>query len=294
MLFSSKITLGAISIFALLPGTGVAQSTEEHPSCKLDVLTTSEAFQERVGRYTWSPSSLASMKFDTRNSSLVYREFSNKTEHVYCDNYQNADTVIGGERFGYGFYTFDLPEFLFESFTLEYPLDGARFEWSLNGRAEYPGISYWYEPAIETSAGYIFDRGDGRLSCCYSTSTTPLRAVGRAPECTDTDADGWGWDGTQTCYPDQCDYTHAFAQNGWGWNESNGSSCAPTDTCIYDNSQPETGTGWNFFTGKACSASPTATEDNPLQDSGCDYRDAGSNNGWGWNPETMQSCTPRN
>jgi len=114
--------------------------------------------------------------------------------------------------------------------------------------------------------------------------------VTEARECIDTDGDGWGWDGEQSCRLtplDSCDYSDAHLYNGWGWNAATMESCAPLDdtgACDYSNASLYNGWGWNAVTMESCP---------PLDDTGtCDYSNASQFNGWGWNPVTMQSCPP--
>ena len=58
--------------------------------------------------------------------------------------------------------------------------------------------------------------------------------------CVDTDGDGWGWDGTQSCRvgedsnnnnnttgADSCDYSDSAQYNGWGWDPVARESCPP-------------------------------------------------------------------
>ncbi len=61
---------------------------------------------------------------------------------------------------------------------------------------------------------------------------------------------------------DDCDYSAADLNNGWGWNETTYQSCEP----LQDH--------------------PTDASDD------CDYSSADVNGGWGWNETTYESCPP--
>ncbi len=111
-------------------------------------------------------------------------------------------------------------------------------------------------------------------------STDDSNQNNSSSECIDTDGDGYGWNGMETCDPldsdsggdssgnssnnanrDGCDYADADLYNGWGWNPDTQTSCEPLES---DNSV----------------------------DPDCNYRDADLYNGWGWNPFTKESCRP--
>ena len=64
--------------------------------------------------------------------------------------------------------------------------------------------------------------------------TTPVATDDTAAECIDSDGDGWGWNGTESCLvadtvDDQCDYSDADLYDGWGWNPVTRQSCAPVN-----------------------------------------------------------------
>ena len=153
---------------------------------------------------------------------------------------------------------------------------------------------------------------------------------------------GWGWDSVaqQSCPPldtepgpepptepespakelalpspiDECDYTHASVNNGWGWNDTTQESCPPenlsvepepptppeqnepVDNCSYKDAALWDGWGWDPVKQESC---PPLQQDSipasvtPDDDSGdCDYKDAALWDGWGWNPLTLESCPP--
>jgi hypothetical protein len=93
-----------------------------------------------------------------------------------------------------------------------------------------------------------------------------------------------------------CDYSDAASNGGWGWNAMTSQSCPPLENV--SNPLPAAqcidtdGDGWGWDGSRTCI--PTAG--NPATgtgvDSNCDYSDAASNGGWGWNATTSQSCAP--
>ena len=53
----------------------------------------------------------------------------------------------------------------------------------------------------------------------------------------DSDGDGWGWENNQSCRvgagsasANNCDYSDASVNNGWGWDSVNGVSCEPASS----------------------------------------------------------------
>lgn len=82
---------------------------------------------------------------------------------------------------------------------------------------------------------------------------------------------------------DSCDYSDADQFNGWGWNNAANSSCPPLDSPAvagaYAHDESETPSSGNE------TASGESSTD-------CDYSNAGSSNGWGWNDTTNTSCPP--
>lgn len=56
--------------------------------------------------------------------------------------------------------------------------------------------------------------------------------------------------------------------------------------CDYSDAESNDGWGWNPYTGRSCA--PVVLPDN------CDYSDAESNEGWGWDPVRFQSCPALN
>ena len=82
---------------------------------------------------------------------------------------------------------------------------------------------------------------------------------------------------------EQCDYTDAYQNNGWGWDSTNEMSCEPI-TCDYTYAPQNSGWGWDSVNSLSCA---------PLDEPGfCDYTDAELNDGWGWNHMTKTSCQP--
>ena len=63
-----------------------------------------------------------------------------------------------------------------------------------------------------------------------------------------------------------------------------------SNQCDYSNADSSNGWGWNPVTRESC-APQTDAADNTSQS--CDYSNAGNQNGWGWNESTGQSCPPR-
>ena len=87
-----------------------------------------------------------------------------------------------------------------------------------------------------------------------------LYNLGADQSCIDSDGDGWGWNGVESCLiaaeANECDYSSAAVHNGWGWNSTTDESCPPRRLDY------------------------------------CDYEDTGLNEGWGWNAATRESCPP--
>jgi hypothetical protein len=86
---------------------------------------------------------------------------------------------------------------------------------------------------------------------------------------------------------DNCDYSQAANNFGYGWNPVTQQSCPPVDDngdCDYSQAASNFGYGWNPVTQQSCP---------PIDDNGnCDYSQAANNFGYGWNPVTQQSCPP--
>ena len=55
--------------------------------------------------------------------------------------------------------------------------------------------------------------------------------------------------------------------------------------CDYSDADSNEGWGWNTYTGRSCAPLAASTD--------CDYTDADRNNGWGWDSTLEQSCPPR-
>lgn len=155
----------------------------------------------------------------------------------------------------------------------------------------YPeGVAYTDDFLL---AGGIYTGAESGV--VYSYDLSPAEAG----SCVDTDGDGYGWNGLNTCIPttenDNCDYSDAHLYDGWGWDPINFESCAPQnqessdEDCDYASANLNDGWGWNPVTQQSC-APPTDAE---IQPGNCDYSDAPLYAGWGWDPVTMQSCAPR-
>ncbi len=109
--------------------------------------------------------------------------------------------------------------------------------------------------------------------------------------CVDSDGDGFGWNGTETCTPDVPATCIDSDGDGWGWDGTQ--SCTVTSTggnteCDYTDADLYGGWGWNSALMQSC---PPLEE--PLSADGCDYSNATINGGWGWNLTTLSSCPPR-
>ena len=121
---------------------------------------------------------------------------------------------------------------------------------------------------------------------------------------------------------DNCDYSNAVNQNGWGWNPVANVSCAPleqqppvtqppttqppttqpptgvSNSCDYSNAASNSGYGWDPVAGVSCpprdqqqpTTQPPTTQ--PPNTGNCDYSNAASQGGWGWNPVAGESCPP--
>ncbi len=64
-----------------------------------------------------------------------------------------------------------------------------------------------------------------------------------------------------------------------------------SDGCDYSSADLHDGWGWNPQTRESCP--PQTTVEPPVVSSACDYSGATSNGGWGWNPQTRESCPPQ-
>lgn len=81
---------------------------------------------------------------------------------------------------------------------------------------------------------------------------------------------------------DNCDYTNAAQNNGWGWDAVAGESCEPTNSsvlgdCDYTDAAQYDGWGWNAVTGQSCEPVTSASQ--------CIDSDG---DGWGW--DGTESC----
>ncbi len=281
--------LTAASIVATSSALAQSEPENYHPACAIDILSGSSEFANLQRDLSWT------------------KELLTATEEVYCDEYAAADLTPGGVRtrlrHRLTFFTNNLNVTTIDTDGFNTPTSVLN-RWDTDSSGQYTGLPYyWYSPAIETDSGYIFDQGSGYLSCCYTTTDQPLRASGVSPECIDSDNDGWGWNGTESCQTasdgaGSCDYTDATAHDGWGWNASTGQSCEPltitTDqgTCDYSLADSQEGWGWNATTRASCPPTEESLQIYINQVGECDYQDSRTNNGWGWNRTTGASCPP--
>ncbi len=99
--------------------------------------------------------------------------------------------------------------------------------------------------------------------------------------CIDTDGDGWGWDGVDSCEVEKTTPNTCIDSDGdgWGWDGENSCRIEPTtpdsNTCIDSD-----GDGWGWDGENSCRIEPTAPDSNTCIDSDGD--------GWGWDGEN--SC----
>jgi len=133
-------------------------------------------------------------------------------------------------------------------------------------------------------------QSDGLYTQCLTANPRALFVpTGSPPETIDT---------TQSTVTasDTCDYSNAAQHDGWGWNATSGTSCAPlnsitADNCDYSNADAFDGWGWDPVAAQSCA--PLAESNNTATvDSDCDYSNAQFQDGWGWNPITGLSCPP--
>ena len=114
----------------------------------------------------------------------------------------------------------------------------------------------------------------------------------QSPACIDTDGDGWGWDGSQTCVVEPTVQPVAGIcidsdEDGYGWNGV--ASCIPEPPCIDTD-----GDGWGWTGTESCLVETT---NEPVDESifatlPCIDSD---NDGWGWKeppgrPDLGRSC----
>lgn len=91
-------------------------------------------------------------------------------------------------------------------------------------------------------------------------------------------------DPTLPVVPENCDYIDAVLHDGWGWNESTGESCEPIPGLSID-----------FYVSLYEATEVDATYDEIiglLRVDYCDYSEANSHNGYGWNNVLLESCPP--
>ncbi len=88
----------------------------------------------------------------------------------------------------------------------------------------------------------------------------------------------------QTEQPDVCDYSDSINHFGWGWDSTTQTSCVPDRemtvaefVTLYEALDP--GRSYDEIIAQ-------------LRTDYCDYSDAGSQGGWGWNNVLSESCTP--
>lgn len=288
----SKSSLTAVTVIMLSGSLAAMAQTDlpdYHASCAIDDLSESVEYTSAQHELTWS------------RSALVGRE-------VYCDEYTAADLTPGGVRTRYRerfeFFSANVNITVIDTDGIHQPTTTVNL-WDADSANRYITLApQWYQPAIETSAGYLFDQGGGYVSCCYAIDDQPLRASGVVPECMDSDGDGWGWNGTATCRVSRqgsvagsCDYSLSSIHDGWGWNAVTETSCAATEDttsslnyCDYGQADSQEGWGWNRATGESCPPTPESLVVYTDQHGECDYQDARINNGWGWNRITEESC----
>lgn len=97
------------------------------------------------------------------------------------------------------------------------------------------------------------------------------------------DNTGYGWENGQTCIVSSetnCEDRGGFP---WGWDPVNLNSCRLDERQCVDSD----GDGWGWDGFQSCLL-PQVPRDE------CTYVDAEFNDGWGWNPVTVESCPPEN
>lgn len=73
-----------------------------------------------------------------------------------------------------------------------------------------------------------------------------------------------------------------------------GSGSGSGGSCDYSNAASNGGWGWNATSRESCAPIDPPTRPGPTPGAaGCDYSNALQNGGWGWNAETQQSCAPQ-
>ena len=93
-----------------------------------------------------------------------------------------------------------------------------------------------------------------------TSSATQLVTIRRLPvdpvpgECVDSDGDGWGWDGSNSCKIDPSEYVCVDADgDGWGWNGF--SSCRPPKDTGKTPCIDTDGDGWGWTGTASCRVS---------------------------------------
>lgn len=150
--------------------------------------------------------------------------------------------------------------------------------------------------AVDCISAVSDSDGDGwgwenGLSCVVTESSNADHNSVSDLLCVDPDGDGWGWDGTRSCIVEEnsvvdddpyagCDYSAAASSNGYGWNPTTQTSCAPegnTGNINDDDSNHQTvddgdhtlcddpdGDGWGWTGSESCQVeSVVADVDDP-------------------------------
>jgi len=134
------------------------------------------------------------------------------------------------------------------------------------------GALYYYR--LNQVAQCIDTDGDGfgwnGTNTCTPTQITPVVNSTESQQCIDTDGDGFGWDGMGTCIPEF---------NGSVTNSSANGNCDYSDADLFG------GWGWDPIARRSCE--PLETVLNPQPTTQCIDTDG---DGWGW--DGTASCIP--
>ncbi len=180
-----------------------------------------------------------------RNIDIDYKRRYDAEEHQYIYEIRllKSSLRLGTGEFGFELHIND---------DQDGDLRDNKFGWA----AEPGADTQWYDMSVMGHA--CFEGGGATENCLLSTSR----------ECIDSDGDGWGWNGVESCRI--CVDTDPVG-DGWGWNgaESCRIECIDTD--------PQ-GDGWGWDGTKSCRirSATTCIDTDPVGD------------GWGWNG--VESC----
>lgn len=214
--------------------------------------------------------------FSSEDNTLVPNDTSGVYSSFLGYNYSRDDAFV------YELETSKLTRVSVDSSGNEAADDGPSLNPQISADGRY--VSFESYTNLDTSAGdcdyiyceYIHDRDTGKTTRLNDLSGLAISENGTlvqysatsqdvysfvmpstSMQCIDSNGDGYGWNGVETCIPDpippvinpNCDYSSANQFGGWGWNAIEQKSCKPlivvppTPTQCVDTDGD--GYGWN-------------------------------------------------